>query len=46
MGSNPAGGMDFLSIVGVVCFQVKASASGQSLVQRTPTECGVSACDL
>jgi hypothetical protein len=45
-GSNPAGGMDVLSLVGVVCFQVEAFASGGSLVQRTPTECGVSACDL
>jgi len=38
--------MDVLSLVGVVCCQVEASASGRSLVQRTPTECGVSACDL
>jgi len=29
----------------VVCWQVKVSVSGQSLVQRSPTECGVSECD-
>jgi hypothetical protein len=32
-----------LSLVNVVCCQV--SASGWSLVQRSPTECGVSVCD-
>ena len=30
----------------VVCFQVDVSVTGQSLVQRSPTECGVSECDL
>jgi hypothetical protein len=29
----------------VVCCQVDASASGRSLVQRSPTKCGVSECD-
>ena len=29
----------------VVCCQVEVSASGWSLVQRSPTECGVSECD-
>ena len=29
----------------VVCCQVEVSASGCSLVQRSPTECGVSGCD-
>jgi hypothetical protein len=29
----------------VVCFQVEVSAKGLSLVQRSPTECGVSECD-
>jgi hypothetical protein len=37
--SNPAWGMDVLFIVNVVCFQVEISATGQSLVQRRPTEC-------
>ena len=37
--SNPTGGMDVLFIVNVVCFQVEISATGQSLVQRRPTEC-------
>jgi len=34
-GSNPAGGMDFC-LVGVVCCQVKVSAQGSSLAQRSP----------
>ena len=29
----------------VVCCQVEVSASGRSLYQRSPTECGVSECD-
>jgi hypothetical protein len=31
-----------LSIVNVVCCQVEISATSWSLVQRSPTECGVS----
>ena len=27
------------------CCQVEVSATGRSLVQRSPTECGVSECD-
>jgi hypothetical protein len=34
-----------LSLVSVVCCQVEVSASGWSLVQRSPNECGVSECD-
>jgi hypothetical protein len=34
-----------LSFVSVVCSQTKISASGRSLAQRSPTECGVSECD-
>jgi hypothetical protein len=34
-----------LSLVSVVCCQVEVSASGWSLVQRCPTDCGVSECD-
>ena len=46
VGSNPAGGMDVCLLwVGVVCCQVEVSASRLSLVQRSPTECGVSECD-
>jgi hypothetical protein len=41
VGSNPAGGMD---VVSVVCCQVEVSATGWFLV-RSPTECGVSECD-
>jgi hypothetical protein len=35
-----------LSLVSAVCCQVEVSASGSSLVQRSPTECDVSECDL
>ena len=35
-----------LSLVSVVCCRVEISASGWSLVQSSPTECGVSECDL
>jgi hypothetical protein len=31
-----------MSVVSVVCCQVEVSATGSSLVQRIPTECGVS----
>jgi hypothetical protein len=31
--------------VRVLCCQVEVSATGWSLVQRSPTECGVSECD-
>jgi hypothetical protein len=34
-----------LSLVSVVCCQVEVCATGWSLVQRGPTECGVSECD-
>jgi hypothetical protein len=30
----------------VVCCQIEVSATGRSLVQMSPTECGVSECDL
>jgi hypothetical protein len=39
--SNPAGGMD-MSLVSVVFCQVEVSATGRTLVQRSPTDCGVS----
>ena len=38
VGSNPAKGMYVLSLVSV-CSQVEVSATGRSLVQRTPNEC-------
>jgi len=44
-GSNPTEGMDVLSVVSVVCCQVQVSVTGWSLVQRGPTNCGVSECD-
>ena len=34
------------SVVSVVCCQVEVSATSRSLVQRSPTECGASECDL
>jgi hypothetical protein len=34
-----------LSLVSVLCCQVGVSATGWSLVQRSPTDCGVSKCD-
>jgi hypothetical protein len=35
-----------LSVVSVVYCQVEVSASGRSLIQRSPTVCGVSECDF
>jgi hypothetical protein len=37
--------MYVVSLVSVLCCQVEVSASGWQLVQRSPTECGVSECD-
>jgi len=34
-----------LSLVSVVCCQVEVSATGRSLIQRNPYECGASECD-
>jgi hypothetical protein len=34
-----------LSIVSVVCCQVEVPSTGRSLIQRSPTECGVSVRD-
>ena len=35
-------GHGYLSLVSVAFCQVEVSATGRSLVQRTPTDCGVS----
>ena len=35
----------FLSVVSVVCYQGEVSATGSSLIQRSPTKCGVPECD-
>jgi hypothetical protein len=40
VGSNPTGGMD-VCLVQCLCCQVEVSATGRSVVQRTPTDCGV-----
>jgi hypothetical protein len=39
-GSNSTGDMD-VCLVNVMCCQVEVSAPGWSLVQRSPTDCGV-----
>jgi hypothetical protein len=42
----PPWGHGYLSLVSVVCCQAEISATSWSLVQRSPTECGVSnVCD-
>jgi len=45
-GSNTAGGHGFLSVVSVVCCQVEVSATGRSLVQRSPTDCAASLAEI
>jgi hypothetical protein len=35
-----------LSLVIIVCCQIEISATGRLFVQRSPSECGVSQCDL
>jgi hypothetical protein len=40
VGSNPAGGMDVCLVQCLFC-QLVVSATGRSLVQRSPTDCGV-----
>ena len=44
-GSNPVGVWMSVSCVFCVCCQVEVSATSWSLVQSSPTECGVSECD-
>ena len=43
-GSNPAGVLDVCRLLSVVCCQVEVSVTGRSLVQRSPTECGLCVC--
>jgi hypothetical protein len=45
VGLNLVGGKRCVSGVSVMCYQVKISASARSIVQRIPTECGVSECN-
>ena len=40
-GSNPARGMDVCLVI-IVCCKVEIYATGRSLLQRSPTDCGVS----
>ena len=42
-GSNLAGRVD-MSRVNVACYQVEDLATSRSVVQRSPTDCGVSLC--
>jgi hypothetical protein len=44
-GLNLAGWHGCTSLVRVVCCKVDVSSSGSSLVQRSPTDCGVSESD-
>ena len=44
-GSESRRGHGRLSLFMIVCHQVEVYAMGQSLMQRGPTECGVSECD-
>ena len=46
VGLKPAGCVDVLSLISVVCCQVLVSALGWSLVQRSPTEFDVSECKM
>ena len=39
-------GRGYLFLVSVVFCQVEVSATGRTLVQKSPTDCGVSECDL
>ena len=45
VGSNPAGDFDVCHLLSVLCCQVEVSVTDRSLVQRNPTECGLSVCD-
>jgi hypothetical protein len=38
-------GHGFMFLVSVVCCQIEVSALGRSLVQRSPTDYGVTECD-
>ena len=39
--SYPSGRMDVMSLLSAACCQVEVSATGWSVVQRSPTDCGV-----
>jgi hypothetical protein len=44
-GSNLAGGINICLLLSAVYFHVDVPGSGWSLIQSSPTECGVSECD-
>ena len=39
-------GHTYVSLVSVVCCQVQVSATGLSIVEKSPTDCGVSLCAI
>lgn len=43
-GSCPAGGTYVLSVVRVVCCEVEVSTHRRDFIQRSPSECSLSAC--
>ena len=43
-GSSPAGNK--IVFASVVCSQLEVSATVRSFIQRNPTECGLSVCDI
>jgi hypothetical protein len=45
VGFKPVGGAGSPCLMSVVCCQADFFAIGRSLVQKSPTECGVSECD-
>jgi hypothetical protein len=45
-GSGPLGGYGCPSFGNVVRYRLEVSATGQSLVQSRPTDCGACVCDL
>jgi hypothetical protein len=45
-GFEHRGGPGCLSLVNFECCEIEAIAMGRNIVQRSPTKCGVSVCDL
>ena len=43
-GSNSAWNMHVCLLLNVVCYHAEVSATSRSLVQSSPTDCGVSLC--
>lgn len=45
-GSGSLGGYGCLSVGNVVRYRLEVSATGRSVAQSSPTDCGASVCDL